>query len=232
MPAIHKKASAFTLVELLVVIGIIAVLVALLLPALNKARVTANRAACASNLRQIGMAVQLYRNSYDDYLPAYNTPGDQSESWQQQLANLMGAPWSWTDATKQPGIYRCPAEASFYYPQVVSSSTYYVSYAIHQMSSDGNPTQPHWGAGYLWMKGGWVTNTNFWLFGDVEGWYPWSFNNDWNTMGSFRHSDNNELASNAMINLLFLDGHVDAEQRGSFVWCDSPDYTKLFSHGP
>jgi len=63
--------QAFTLVELLVVIGIIAVLVGILLPALNKARSAANKTVCLSNMRQMGLAWNLYMNKYKGHLPYY-----------------------------------------------------------------------------------------------------------------------------------------------------------------
>ena len=67
-----NRRGAFTLVELLVVIGIIALLVAILLPALNKARQRAQTMVCSSNLRQIGVMFNLYVTDNQGWLPPLN----------------------------------------------------------------------------------------------------------------------------------------------------------------
>jgi prepilin-type N-terminal cleavage/methylation domain-containing protein/prepilin-type processing-associated H-X9-DG protein len=97
------RKKAFTLVELLVVIGIIAVLIAILMPALQRAREAAMSVECESNLRQITLAVILYANSSNGYLPYDN---QWNLTWDQRTAQVSGMPH---DTTKTSGtIWTCP----------------------------------------------------------------------------------------------------------------------------
>ena len=112
-----RSAQAFTLVELLVVIGIIALLIALLFPAFSKAREMANRSKCLSNLRTIGQATFVYANNNHDRLPN----GNALDAWDDAEA----ANWVMKNFADEVGgarVFRCPSDRNEDEPQVIESA--------------------------------------------------------------------------------------------------------------
>lgn len=132
---LSNRYRAFTLVELLVVISIIAVLIGILLPVLASTRKSVQKTTCASNLRQVGIAVQAHRTDYKDYLPnarympepffTVDTDPPLPEAMKEYLPDEGG---------KTSVVWRCPADDIVY--DLCGTSYDYVSMFSGQRPKD------------------------------------------------------------------------------------------------
>ena len=117
--------KSFTLIELLIVIAIISILAAMLLPALSQSREKAKTIKCASNLRQLGQAIEMYTNDWDDYLMPYKTNVD--ADWYLPLAPYTD------DVTASKLRYSCPSTAPGDTYGQIGMNTYLFGYKKNQI---------------------------------------------------------------------------------------------------
>lgn len=219
----YRQKSYFTLIELLIVIAIIAILAAMLLPALNQVREKGRVAACVNIMKQLGQSAFFYVDNYDGLWMHSNGTGT---SWFNSVAFVQGLGLSPDVSTDAPNKiadnsilkkFCCPSQeiksqGTFYrsysgtngYSETNTDGPYYNYIAIHRVV---NPSRKYWLIeGCAWQVRCWCgsTLTAYQKFLTGSG-----FSND--ETAAFRHS--------SKMNYLCYDGHVGA-YKGSLTVAD------------
>lgn len=201
----RRRVSAFTLIELLVVIAIIAILAAILFPVFAQARDKARASACLSNMKQLGLGLQMYSQDYDETMPPANTVYDFAAP--NALPNFLG---SLVPYTKNKQIFWCPSAANAssagyaaagYDPTLLSKSNYMGNGVVMGRTIAAVPTPAdiiycqennlNWN--YAWLRPAKSTTTKY-------SWWHWE-----------KGIEKKEQYSNIHFNggnMVFADGHA------------------------
>jgi prepilin-type N-terminal cleavage/methylation domain-containing protein/prepilin-type processing-associated H-X9-DG protein len=155
-----RRRSAFTLIELLVVIAIIAILAAILFPVFAQAREKARQSACQSNLKQLGMATQMYKQDYDECYPMLeNTPPQRYSIAnildpyikvnKKNANNLGGNLWP------EESVWRCPTAESYADGNLRSYFTVAYNWLYLTEMDASKSFVPDWSSREKWGIWGW-----------------------------------------------------------------------------
>lgn len=202
----NTNRQGFTLIELLVVIAIIAILAAILFPVFARAREKARAATCMSNLKQLGLALEMYSSDYDDLYPWAVDPADQFlpqiwasyPAWQAMIPTMPRLKDVLMPYTKNRQIWQCRSDKGF----TVLEGT--------GLPLDGTPTAfDALGTSYMWR-----TEIVFQHTGPSTLDDPTATNILFDGHGAWHGGGG--AYENGRWNILYGDGHVKSANSGQF----------------
>ncbi|MGQ9730123.1 MAG: DUF1559 family PulG-like putative transporter [Candidatus Zipacnadales bacterium] len=208
-----------TLIELLIVIAIIAILAAILFPVFSRARESARKTVCTSNVRQLGLASHMYAQDYDELMPCDYYPCNSSTTHIRLVNQLR--PY-----VKNGQIYYCPSSRKIvaWMPDfveteanVAAGNISYYCFSFDQVPSTVTPPRPSFST---WVCWGFLAQANVPRVMS-ESWDAdcWLWSDGWCKLTRTTYGVNLHGSHNASINICYLDGHVKfqgAEARTTF----------------
>ena len=200
------KKSGFTLIELLVVIAIIAILAAILFPVFARARESARRASCLSNLKQLGLAIVMYAQDYDDTFPG--CASWTSSPWYNPPYYSVGFKPTIMPYVKNAQVFLCPTGAKIEdaatMTQLEGNSYYYFSLPVYspayQWFHDHCNIAGESLASVVWPSQAVMSNDDCPVWHSQNGW----------TLAQYQGAQAAGIAPPGMwySNFCFADGHV------------------------